>query len=421
MYKYYSNQSQEKKKVINNTFFLLINTVTNYILPFLTFPYIVRIVGPEKFGLIVFAQALVAYFVWLIDYGFVHSAPKKLAIHKDDTVSVQKIFSSIFFIKVWIFIVSLVAYLAIVFSFQKFSGDWPIYLFTFPVALNNVIFPIWFFQGMEDMKYISLVNFIMKLIFTISIFFFVKVQHDYIYIPLINSLGIILTGLLSLIIIRFKFKIKLIPPSFSDMLVELKDGWYIFLSMGSVGIYYASTTFILGLFSNNTVVGIYKSAETIIRALTSGFAPISQAVYPFICRLGNHSIEAAYGAIKKLLLFIGASSFLLSLFVFVFADKIANVLLGSQFSSSIIILKILSPIIFATAVSSILGVQGMLAFNKNKAFFKVVLSACIFCILSSLILVPFFKEIGTAIALLVTELGIAVVIALYLKVRKIIF
>ena len=86
----------------------------------------------------------------------------------------------------------------IVFSFKKFKQDWLIYYLDFGMVLGQTLFPICFFQGMERMKYITFLNVFAKLIFTIAIFIFVKRSSDYLYVPLLNSLGFILAGILAL-------------------------------------------------------------------------------------------------------------------------------------------------------------------------------------------------------------------------------
>jgi len=149
----------------------------------------------------------------------------------------------------------------IVFSFKKFRQDWLIYYLTFGMVLGQTLFPIWFFQGMERMKYITFLNVLAKLIFTIAIFIFVKRSSDYLYIPLLNSLGFIVAGVLALWIVFKDFGVFFRIPSFKDLKYQLKEGWYIFISTVAISLYTISNTFILGLFT-------YKSGS---RAFISDF------------------------------------------------------------------------------------------------------------------------------------------------------
>lgn len=136
----------------------------NYLLPLITLPYLLRVLGPEKFGVVAFAQAFVQYFVLFTDYGFNLTATKAISIYRDEKKSIRNLFYNNVdkdFINGFSFIVLIL----IVFSVDKFKIDWNIYISTFGIVIGNVMFPIWFFQGMENMKVVSILNAISKIIF----------------------------------------------------------------------------------------------------------------------------------------------------------------------------------------------------------------------------------------------------------------
>ena len=97
-------------------------------------------------------------------------------------------------------ILSFIILLLIVFGFGKFKNDWQIYFLAFGMVVGQVLFPVWFFQGMERMKYVAFLNIASKLLFTILIFIAIRETSDYIYVPLINSCGFILAGVLGQIL-----------------------------------------------------------------------------------------------------------------------------------------------------------------------------------------------------------------------------
>ena len=145
-------KNDDVKRLFENFASLFTLQGLNYILPLITFPYLVRVLGPDKYGLIAFAQAFIGYFVILTDYGFNLSATREVALNRDNDKKLSEIFSSVMIIKIVYMVLSFIILCTVVFSFEKFSHNWIIYIFAFGVVLGNVLFPVWFFQGMERMK-----------------------------------------------------------------------------------------------------------------------------------------------------------------------------------------------------------------------------------------------------------------------------
>ncbi|MHA1832047.1 MAG: oligosaccharide flippase family protein, partial [Candidatus Helarchaeota archaeon] len=239
---------------------------------------------------------------------------------------------------------------------------------------------------------------------------------DYLYVPLINSMGFLVAGGLSLKIISKDFGIKFILPSFEAIKHQLKEGWYIFISTVSISLYTTSNTFILGLFTNNTIVGYYAAAEKIVKAIQGLLSPVSQTVYPHISKLASESKEKALNFIRKLLKIVSGISFIISLSIFIFANLIVNVILGPQYHQSIIILRILAFLPFIIFLTNMFGAQLLLPFNIKKLF---TLSIIIPSFLHIALLLPvayLHKEIGVAILVLFTETTILLfrIIGVYL-------
>ncbi|WP_292460129.1 flippase [Methanothermococcus sp.] len=392
----------------------------NYILPLITFPYLVRVLGPDKYGLIAFASAFIGYFGIIVDYGFKLSAPREVAINRNNKEKLSEIFSSIMVIKIVFMILSFIVLCVVVFSFEKFKHDWIVYIFTFIGILGNVLFPVWFFQGMERMKYITFLNIISKTIFTISIFVFIKNTSDYIYVPLINSLGYLVAGVLSLIFIFKEFNVVFKIPTKTEIIHQLKEGWHIFVSTVSINTYTKSNMVILGLFTNNTIVGYFAAGYRLIQAFLGMLNPISQTFYPYISRLTSESKEKAISVIKKLIKGVGVFTFILSLLIFIFADLIVKIVLGEQYYNSTIVIRILAFLPFIIGLSNIFGIQTMLTFGHKRAFTKIIIAGGITNIILAVILVPFWKHIGISISILITEIVITLSMYIYLKWKKII-
>jgi PST family polysaccharide transporter len=279
--------TKTRRRLFENFLSLSFLQFANYIFPLINLPYLVRVLGPEKYGLIAFAQAFIGYFQILTDYGFNLSATREISINRENKEKVSEIFSSVMIIKFFLLLLSLGLMTIIVFSFKKFRQDWLIYYLAFGMVLGQTLFPIWFFQGMERMRYITFLNVLAKLIFTIAIFIFVKRSSDYLYVPLLNSLGFIVAGILALWIVFKDFGIRFKIVDADNIYKHLKDGWKIFLSVVSGNIYGQGHTFILGLLTSNKLVGYYAAAHRIVAALVSFSQPVAQSIFPYLARLGE--------------------------------------------------------------------------------------------------------------------------------------
>lgn len=408
-------QNKEYKRIIDNIISLFGLQGFNYLLPLITFPYLTRVLGPDKFGAVAFALAFIAYFQILTDYGFNLSATREVSIYRNDATKVSKIYSSVMVSKTILMIISLILMALIVFSFDKFRTDWLLYFFTFGLVIGNLILPVWFFQGMEKMRYISILNMGIGLIYTALIFIFVKNASDYIYVPLINSIGTIIIGIYSLRLVQRQFDVKFIKPSINDIKHQMKEGWHLFISTLAISLYTTSNRFILGLFVSNTIVGYYAVAETIMKALQGLITPISQAIYPYFSKLQSENRLKAIQQLKKILIFVGILSFLISVLLVFCAPILVVILAGKEYVASIPILQVLIFVIFAVGVNNILGVQGLVAFGYKEKFSKIVIFAGILHIFLLIGLILILGSLGAAIAVVTTELIICIIMYIVLR------
>ena len=411
--KHYSDQ--DNKRLFENFISLSVLQGLNYILPLITLPYLVRVIGVEKFGLLSFATATIGYFQILTDYGFNLSATREISINRDDKEKVQDIFSAVITIKIIFLFVSFILLTILIFSINKFKEDWLVYYLTFGIVVGNVLFPVWLFQGIERMKYITLLNIMAKGVFTIAIFIFVKDHKDYLKVPLLNSSGFIIAGVVSLWVIYKKFNYYIRFPYKSVIVNQLKEGWYIFVSTIAISLYTISTTFILGLFTNNVYVGYYSAADKIIQALKGLMGPVSQSVYPFITKRVSESKERGLKFIRKVLIVVAVSTAFISIATFFLAHEIVMIVLGVNYYNSIIVLKILAFLPLIIGLSNVFGIQTMLPFNKKKAFQNILICASVFNIILSIILVPIYQHIGSAISVTIVEIFVTVAMFVYLQ------
>mgnify|MGYP003577024793 FL=1 len=204
------------------------------------------------------------------------------------------------------------ALLPLVFFIPKFNTFWYIFIFSYGSVLGQVLFPIWFFQGVEEMKVISILNILSKILFTLAIFLFIKKEEDFYLVPIFSSLGFILIGLIATIIVKIKYDVRFIFQKQAILLKYLNEGWHLFLSNISVTLYTTATITFLGFYTNNTIVGYYSVADKVISAIRGVISPISQVLFPFLCNIAKTNPQKVYYINRKLAIFGGGIMLLIS-------------------------------------------------------------------------------------------------------------
>lgn len=380
------SNTKEKKVLLSNFFSLSILQGFTFILPLITLPYLIRVLGIELFGVIAFAQSIIMLLNIIVDYGFNLSATKEISIHRNDKDKITEIFSSVMTIKFILIFISLFILSLIIFSFEKLAVHYELYYLTFLMVIGQALFPIWYFQGIENMKYITIVNVISKLLFTILIFIVIQEKSDYIYVPLLNGLGFIIAGLISLYIIIFKFNEKLIL-SKVKIIQYLKSGFHVFLSVVSSNILVVTPAIFIGFFLNYTLVGYYSAFEKIVSAVKNSFYIINQTFFPRLSKIHRENFTVYKDMWKKLSLITISFSIFVYICILLISKLFVTYYFGKDFIPYIYIFNILSlTIIFYTVINA-LGLNGLLIMGKsNQLSLSQIIPTIIYLILSPLIL-----------------------------------
>ncbi len=383
----------------------------------MTLPYLVRVLGVENYGLLAFAGATIAYFNIITDYGFNLTATREISIHRENKDKVIEIFSSVMSIKVMLMFVSLLLLTLLVFNFDKFSQNWNIYFLTFGTVIGQVLFPVWFFQGMERMKYITYINISVKFIFTIAVFVFIHQKSDFYMVPLLTSIGTIIGGIWSLVLIKKEFRVGFRLQKIGILIYYLKDGWHIFISVIFTSSYVILTTFILGIFTSNIIVGYYALAEKLVKAIGGLFTPINSTIFPYISKLQENSKIKAILFINKVTLYSSIVMFTLSLLIFIFAKNIILLVAGLEYKNSIILLKIFAFFPLVITIARIFSTNYLINFNLKHKLSKIYLYSAFISLILSFSLVPLFGAIGSAISVMTTEIFATMYMYIIIRTR----
>jgi len=307
------NSSKELKNVRNNFLSLTVLQILNMFLPLLILPFLVRKLGLENFGLLMFSQAFIAYFVLIIDYGFNITATREISTNKDNKEYISKVFYSVFFIKIFLLIICTILISIVIFSFDLFKENYLLHYISFSIIIGKMLFPIWYFQGIENMKMIAIMNVLIKSIYTIAIFLFISSAEDLLNVAVFNSLSFIIVGIITFYIAKNK-----LPRANIDFIYLksfFKESSTVFISNFFSSMYSISNNFLLGIFGTNILVGIYSSFEKIITALKSLYLPLYQALFPFVSRKENKK-----EIIKKLIIPVFISGLAIMLIFYNFSE-----------------------------------------------------------------------------------------------------
>lgn len=391
--------------VIKNFAYLSILKGLDIGLPLLIIPYLTHVLGTSYFGKYSFVLAIIQTINIFTSYGYLFSATKKISQNRDDKHVVNQIMNAVFagrFI-VATFIVVLVVMLSnIIF---KDEYEWFMFLTAIGMIYGDIFIPTWLFQGLEQMKYVTIVNAIAKLLFTMLVFAIVTRQQDFKYILLLNSLGCVTSAFFSMVLVKRMFKLHLFIPKWSVVREELKDGFSIFLSTLGMSVYRNLNIIILNYFVSSSAVGIYALAEKVIKALQSLINPISQALYPHF----GYRIKESANRKKDLYSLFKIAVFLTILLVVAslalyFLTGYVGYVVGHDFTGSSGIINIMLPVVVFGCLNYLLGFVGLVNMDKQRFFLGAVVVSGTVAIIILLCTVNTFGIESAAWAMSISEL-----------------
>jgi PST family polysaccharide transporter len=307
----------------------------------------------------------------------------------------------------------------VVFSLERFILEWQVFLLSSGIVFGSTLFPLWFFQGIEQMKYITILQIAIRVVSIIFIFILIHSSADYIIFVLINSSTQIVIGIAGVMIVILKFKINIFFPGISQIFRILKEGWSIFLSSIWINLYTTSNTFILGLLTNDTTVGYYAAADKLRIAFQGVHSTLSLSVFPFVNQLVKESYENFINFNRGLLKLSGIGGFIVSLILFVFAYDITDLVLGQNFSHSGNLLQIISLLPLIISLSNVFGIQTMLPLGYDKSFNKIIVIAAVIHLPMLFILTTYFMAAGVAYSVVLTETIVTICMFAFLKTKNI--
>ena len=380
--------SKELKTLFENFASLTILQIIGYVFPLLTLPYLSKTIGVSKFGVLAFANVIISYVATIVFFGFQYTAVRDVSRNRHNqnqlNIVVSKILYSIFLLLLFTIIV-----LIITIFYVSYLADYHlIILLTLLNVPAQVLNFDWFFQGMEKMKYFTIISFLSRFIYTISIFFVIKNTEDYIYIPILLAISTFASGIYAMYLVFVKFHIKVRFPGIINIVNTYKSGWSIFISQIAPNLYNSFSTIVLNKYFGDTSVGIYDAGRRVNSISEQLPIIFSKATFPYLSR----KIEK-----HKLFMKINLSiSFGISIFNLIFAEWIVKVLYTSAFTNSIGVIRILAFTPLAFSLVNGYGLNYLIQVGKERVFKNIVLLTSVLGFVLLFILVPQFNFYGAA-------------------------
>lgn len=389
---------------VKNSIYNVIYRLLNVIFPLITVTYVSRILMANGIGRISYAQNIVSYFTMLAPLGLLSYGTREIS--KSRNLGYSKVFlelfiinafSTVFFSSIYVFLINMI---------PKFNRDISLYYIVGITLFFNIFNIDWFYQGIEEYRYIAYRSMAVKTACLILILTCVKDKNDYLLYALITSFGTIGNYFLNILAIR-----KKINPDFSDLHLKRHLLPIIFLAASSIAIelYNAIGVSILGFIGTDTQVGLFSNSNKIVRLIQSVISAIGTVLLPrlsYYYMIGDQdNIDRLVNKVLKIMMLVTIPA---SVGLFCIADILIPILFGETFNNAISTLRILSLALPILVLNVLYGIQVLISSGHDKEY---LLTVCIGAGISLILnprLIYVFAHNGAAIASLFSELFVAI-------------
>jgi polysaccharide transporter, PST family len=390
-------QNKDYRQVATNAASMFVIQISNYLVPLITFPFLIRTLGIEGFGLMSFTQNIFSYFEQLMNYGFMYAAPKDIAQNTEDKPAINALFHCILYAKLCLLSLCIIILLPLFIFVPRLTEMQPLAIAGLSILLANFLQIDWFFQGIQKMKNITYANLLTRLVSLIFLFSFVKSPNNVAEAILSLSVSQILANLFLFQLAYRQYGVAFTPPQYAGIKKQLEEGFAIFSSQFLVRFYSADVNLtLLGFLTNNLTVGTYTLANKIFSLVVMTISPISAALYPYLAKLFSRDKTAFWQQFYRVFQLYAVVYVGLAIGLFIAADKIIFLINGSENATAAFILRLLSCSVAASPFGY-LFVQVLLLHKKNKLLLYINLLLVAINICSVVPLFIYFREIGLAI------------------------
>lgn len=405
---------QKQKSIKVNFIMNAILTMSSFIFPLVTFPYVSRILMPEGMGKVAMGTAVVAYFALLARLGIPMYGIRACAEVRDDKASLSKVVHELLFINLLMMVFSYVLFFGTIFFVPAFRDEYVLYLVIGFTILFETIGVEWMYKALEEYTYITVRSIFFKIVALIVTFLFIHTQTDYIKYGAITILAASASNLLNFYNLRKFITLQM----FSNYCfkIHIKPVLIFFATTCAIVIYTQLNTVILGLMKTNADVGLYDSAMKIKNILVSVVTALGSVLLPRASYYVKQELFEDFSRIcAKAINFVCILALPLMAYFMVFATNCIHFLSGDRFDGAIFPLQIILPTIFLIGLTGIIGLQVLVPLGKEQEVFYSVVGGGVVDLIACLLLIPRFAVVGAAVSNLLAELTVLVLQIYYVR------
>jgi len=407
--------TREHKKILDNVSFLLIIQLINYAAPLVSLFLVVKIVGYEKLGWITTVQAIMSYLIIVTDYGFSLSATKDISINRTNKQKLTEVYNIVISTKAVLLLITFLVFVAIVQLTPSYRSENYLFWGSFFLVLGQAFFPIWFFQGIEQMRPLAFMNLIARLLQIAGLLIFVQEPSHYIRVNLLQGLGNVIASASGIWYIKKKYDLQFEFAGYLEIKNQLIQGWNTFSIVLTMSFYMSTNILFLQMFApNKTIVGYYGLAERVLQVVRQLLSVFFQSIYPYVCQKASKSFTEVRVFLWKTIIPFSVVIALGCIFLYNFSSIILKIISGSATPEVSSILQILSIVPFIIAIN-IPSYQLLLAYEFNRTIATVNFIAILLNIILNLTLTKNYFATGTAWTVVFTELIITLGLHLALE------
>lgn len=400
-----------------NAFSLLIMQAINYLVPLITLPYLTRTLGVIEYGVLNLALSIIQYAILFTNFGFNLSTTQYIAIHRNNPLLISRAFWETILAKSLLMVLSFIILLGLTLHIESFYKiRWIIYILSLQI-ISTTFDPIWFFQGIEKLSKVSLINSAIRFLNIPLLILLVHSATDIEKAAFVQSLITILVMITNLYFVYQEKIISFIKIRQLYIKKTIILSLPIFVGTAAISLYNTSTPIILGTVNDYQEVGIYSASFKIRGAITGIFVVLGQVFYPRVNHLFSQNLDKGYRFIRKMI-FCLLPITILGFFLFYFiVPNIVPFILGQDFEKTSLTLKIMAPMMILTPYAIMFSNYLLLPLKFKKTYYTIPLITGCIHLLYTIPLSHLYGAIGASWAILTTE-TISFLLLLYFSLKK---